>query len=148
MGVNDFIQIGSRIRTERVKQGYTQKELARLAGIPYSTYSNYENNNREPSAEALCKIASALNVSVDSLWLSLSAAEEVTEGDAYDLITLAGYNLERLKSGYYSIHNHDFSEEIIVTVDELKELTKQAADFVSYLLKRWIDRQKPEDSHQ
>lgn len=60
MGINEVIQIGSRIKKYRKSKGITQKEVARLAGIPYSTYSNYENNNREPNEEQLRKIASAL----------------------------------------------------------------------------------------
>lgn len=38
--------------------------MAKLCRIPYSTYSNYENNNREPSLEQLEKIAYALEIDV------------------------------------------------------------------------------------
>ncbi len=67
MGINEIIQIGNRIRELRIEKGYTQKEMARLTGIPYSTYSNYENNNREPNLEQLRKIASVLNISLFKL---------------------------------------------------------------------------------
>ncbi len=62
MGINEVVQIGSRIKKYRKSKGITQKEAALCAGIPYSTYSNYENNNREPNREQLQKIADALNV--------------------------------------------------------------------------------------
>ena len=74
MGINEVIQIGSRIKKYRKSKGITQKEVARLAGIPYSTYSNYENNNREPNEEQLRKIASALCTSEAEL-LGLSKEE-------------------------------------------------------------------------
>lgn len=62
MGINEVVQIGNRIKEYRKFKGFTQKELALRANIPYSTYSNYENNNREPNREQLQKIATALNV--------------------------------------------------------------------------------------
>ncbi len=62
MGINEVVQIGNRIKEYRKSKGFTQKELALRANIPYSTYSNYENNNREPNREQLQKIATALNV--------------------------------------------------------------------------------------
>lgn len=78
MGLNDYIQIGNTIRKEREKHGYTQKQFAELIGIPYSTYSNYENNNREPGREALEKIAAALEIDPFSLY-SFDMATEVLE---------------------------------------------------------------------
>ena len=74
MGINEIIQVGSRIKKYRKSKGITQKEVARLAGIPYSTYSNYENNNREPNEDQLRKIASALGTSEADL-LGLSKEE-------------------------------------------------------------------------
>lgn len=62
MGINEVVQIGNRIKEYRKSKGITQKELALRAEIPYSTYSNYENNNREPNREQLQKIATALDV--------------------------------------------------------------------------------------
>lgn len=62
MGINEVVQIGNRIKEYRKSKGITQKELALRADIPYSTYSNYENNNREPNREQLQKIATALDV--------------------------------------------------------------------------------------
>lgn len=41
--------------------------MAVLTGIPYSTYSNYENNNREPNLEQLDKIADVLGITVQNL---------------------------------------------------------------------------------
>lgn len=67
MGINEFIQIGNQIKKLRVEKGYSQKEMSKITGIPYSTYSNYENNNREPNAEQLKKIAKALDVSISKI---------------------------------------------------------------------------------
>lgn len=67
MGINEIIQVGNQIKEIRKLQGFTQKEIATRAGIPYTTYSNYENNNREPNYEQLRKITSALNVPLSVL---------------------------------------------------------------------------------
>ena len=49
MGVNEFIKIGDKIKEIRKLRGLTQRDVAKKLNIPYSTYSNYENNNREPN---------------------------------------------------------------------------------------------------
>lgn len=67
MGVNEFIQIGSKIKKLRLEKGISQKEMSKMCEIPYSTYSNYENNNREPGTEQLITIAKALNVTMEEL---------------------------------------------------------------------------------
>lgn len=67
MGINEIIQVGNQIKEIRKLLGFTQKEIALRAGIPYTTYSNYENNNREPNSEQLRKITNALNVPLSVL---------------------------------------------------------------------------------
>ena len=62
MGVNELVQIGTRIKELRLKRGLKQKELADKVQIPYSTFANYENNKREPNQEQIEKIAEALGV--------------------------------------------------------------------------------------
>ena len=67
MGINEYIQIGNRIKKLRMEKGYSQKKMAELCGISYSTYSNYENNNREPNLKQLEKIAHALEMTTENL---------------------------------------------------------------------------------
>ena len=67
MGVNEIIKVGDNIKSLRKKRGLTQKHMASLLNIPSSTYSNYENNNREPSKDVLFKISRVLDVDVCDL---------------------------------------------------------------------------------
>lgn len=67
MGINDIIKVGDNIKALRKEKRISQKDMAAILKIPYSTYSNYENNNREPSAEILNRIAKALNVDLSYL---------------------------------------------------------------------------------
>lgn len=67
MGVNDFIKIGDRIKQLRKEKGISQRDMAKSLGINVSTYSNYENNHREPSSEIIKQVSKVLGVSVQDL---------------------------------------------------------------------------------
>lgn len=56
-----------RIKELRESKGINMKEAARLLGIPYTTYVNYEKGLREPTSEMLIQIADFYNVSIDYL---------------------------------------------------------------------------------
>lgn len=87
MGLNEFVQIGNRLRKLRTEKALTQKEMAQLAGIPYTTYSNYENNNRTPSTSNLKNIANALGMEVNDI-LSVSFIDNWDElPEKYEQIT-------------------------------------------------------------
>ena len=52
----------------REKAGYkTAKDFSEALSLPYATYAAYENKNREPKYNTLCKIADLLHVSTDEL---------------------------------------------------------------------------------
>lgn len=55
------------LRYYRTQAGYTAKTFANMLKIPYTTYTAYENQGREPKYEILIKIANLLNVSLDNL---------------------------------------------------------------------------------
>lgn len=60
--------IAEKIRNRRTELGLTQEQLAIKAGIPYTTLSKIENELvKNPTINALKKIADALEVSVDYL---------------------------------------------------------------------------------
>lgn len=59
--------VGSRIKKEREAANVTQAELAKRIGTASSMIGQWENNNRNPKAAVLGKIATALNISVDRL---------------------------------------------------------------------------------
>lgn len=46
--MRDFT-IGARLKGLRADAGLTQRQVADDLGIPVSTYSNYENDNRYPA---------------------------------------------------------------------------------------------------
>ena len=89
------------LKEARLKSGLSQKDLSENIGVAKSTYSLYESGKREPNVDTIKKIASALNISADTL---LGIDEEPT--------TLAAH-----------VDGNEYTE------DELDEI-KQFAEFV------------------
>ena len=56
--------IGKRIKELRIKNGFTQDELAKRAGLATITIRQYESDKRTPNFEKMNIIAHALNVAV------------------------------------------------------------------------------------
>ena len=62
-----YIEIGRRIRRQRIKLGFTQERLAELAGISLSFLGHIERGTRKLSVDTLYKIAQGLQCSADEL---------------------------------------------------------------------------------
>ena len=56
-----------RIKELRESKGLNMKETARLLGMPFTTYVNYEKEQREPTSEILIQLADFFETSVDYL---------------------------------------------------------------------------------
>jgi transcriptional regulator with XRE-family HTH domain len=60
--------LASNIKKHRQKSGLSQDQLARKAGIPYSTFLKIESGyTPNPSIQTVVNIAEALSVSIDEL---------------------------------------------------------------------------------
>ena len=57
----------TRLREARASMGWSQSDLATVAGLQQSALSHYENGARRPSFTNLRRLASALNVTTDYL---------------------------------------------------------------------------------
>lgn len=62
-----IIDTGDRIRELRKARGLNQDQLAELASLNRVTVAKYEAGRVEPGAQALSRIADALEVSTDAL---------------------------------------------------------------------------------
>jgi transcriptional regulator with XRE-family HTH domain len=65
--VNINIELGKKIRELRRKKNITQEELAHRAELDFSYINQIENGKRNPSIEAIAKIARGLGVKAQSL---------------------------------------------------------------------------------
>ena len=68
-----YFDTGEKIRELRKERGLNQDQLAELASLNRVTVAKYESGKVEPGAQALSRIADALEVSTDVL---LGRAEE------------------------------------------------------------------------
>lgn len=135
MGINELIQVGNQIRKYREKRGLSQKAVAQLTGIPYSTYSNYENNNREPNIEQLQKIAEVLQVPVINfthtgyvMGLKEEELRAGLDGMKFGFVTQSIHDFlaedeYKLLSTYYKL-NDEGKAEAIKRVEELTEVKR------------------------
>ena len=69
-----IIDTGERIRALRKQRGLNQDQLAELASLNRVTVAKYESGRVEPGAQALARIADALEVTTDAL---LGRSEEI-----------------------------------------------------------------------
>lgn len=70
-----YFDTGDKIRELRKERGLNQDQLAELASLNRVTIAKYESGRVEPGAQALSRIADALEVSTDVL---LGRADEPT----------------------------------------------------------------------
>lgn len=62
-----MVDFGNVLKTQRLKEGMTQAQLAQKLGVTKSVISAYETGLRLPSYDILIHIAKLFNVSTDFL---------------------------------------------------------------------------------
>lgn len=119
MGINQYIQIGSRIKEARLAKGIKQNKMAELLGISVSTYSNYENNYREPKLDLIHQICEILGIELDEL---LGVTDpQVREAVAEELLK---DDIEIVKKRLHNMCNQIFYKliySIYISPEEKKE---------------------------
>lgn len=81
-----MLDIGQKLRTARVKQNLSLRELAAKAEVSASLLSQIENGKANPSVRSLHSIAEALSLSVDHFFPQSKHLEEVTAALAVEVI--------------------------------------------------------------
>ena len=51
----------------RERDGYSQKEMAKILKVSQSAYSQYENGNSQPTIETMIKMANLFEIPMDML---------------------------------------------------------------------------------
>lgn len=97
------MKLSEQLKYFREQRGYSRADVARIAGINYSTYNGYEIENKNPSIGNLTKIAKALSVSMDQLLFTdyIDPLDELKP-----IIEEAGFNVS-------SVISSDGSQEIV-----------------------------------
>lgn len=56
-----------KIKELRIKNGFSQQEIAKFLNVSQSNYSKYERNEIEPEIQTLIKLADYFHTTVDNL---------------------------------------------------------------------------------
>ena len=76
---------GSVLKEKRIAKGYTLKELAEEAGVPFTTINGWEiNQNAKPRKSLLLKVCDVLKINIAILYED----EEITSKSDVDIIAL------------------------------------------------------------
>ena len=75
--------LGKRIEDLMKKYNYTQRELAQDIGISTSALSRYISGEREPKADVIANLATALNTNSEYLM----TGEEKNKNEIFTLVT-------------------------------------------------------------
>jgi transcriptional regulator with XRE-family HTH domain len=76
------LDLGARLRAERLRQGMSLREMARRLGVSASALSQIETGKAQPSVSKLFDIVNLLNTSLDGLLAGEPAQREVGRGHA------------------------------------------------------------------
>ncbi|MFC1863072.1 helix-turn-helix domain-containing protein [Thermodesulfobacteriota bacterium] len=91
--VSGKVNLGTRLKSLRVKHGISQSELAKLIGVTPSTISQVEGNLIYPSLPALLKMAEVLSVEVNSFFQEKGAETKRVVFPAKEAIGIKFNNL-------------------------------------------------------
>ena len=71
-------EFGNRLREQRKKYHFTQRDVAERLNVSSSVVAGYEQGNRCPSVEILCRLADIYHCSTDYLLGRTNAAGKLT----------------------------------------------------------------------
>lgn len=112
-----------RLRAIRLERGLTQQQLADAIGVTKSTMAKYDRGALEPNLTNVCRIADALNVSLDYLVYGKEPIETVLRS----LIDLIENRVISNNNGQLKVDNPIFSkftEQIFTTFSEFDNTDK------------------------
>lgn len=120
-------------RLRELRGNYTQKEIAKLLGVPMNSYNNWENG-REPSYTVLKKIAEFHHVTVDYLIGYSDRTHDSEElSETYGLSDKAFYALNKLQTDPL---NNYYGKVVISFLNELLESETSTSNLSSDVIMR------------
>src|SRR4029453_10713942 len=97
------LDLGTRLRAERLRQGMSLREMARRLGVSASAMPQIEKGKAQPSVSKLFDIVNLLNTSLDGLLAGEPAARVTGQGHVPDdPPDRAAMTLNREAEGFFS----------------------------------------------
>jgi transcriptional regulator with XRE-family HTH domain len=112
------VEVGQRIRIQRLAAGLSQSELAERIGVTFQQVQKYEKGMNRVGAGRLTKIARVLNVSVGSFFDGREEIEQVElQGFESPLAAMAQPYAYRLLRAYAAISDPGLRQTIVEFVE-------------------------------
>lgn len=143
------MKIANLIKDARKKAGLTQKELGLRIGTSESMISQYENGHRRPKYSTLERIAEALGIEVDYLWVDAVNDPDRTSLILDDFCGASSELIVKLRAvGWAEMTCEDCSfmltdgvgKSFPVTEEELKQLDEETDSFMLYKIQELMKK--------
>lgn len=138
------MDIKQRIKEKRKELNLNQAELAKRAGLQAPAISQYENGVRNPSYEALIKLANALNTTTDYL-VSGTKTEQPTSLDEKSRIFL------KIFQNLSSHKKEKLMEYALLTANQnilIETFSPDPKEYAKTLHKSYLDKKIPIDVYK
>ena len=117
------VEVGHRIRIERLARGLSQTALANQLGVTFQQVQKYEKGVNRVGAGRLTKIAEVLGVAVGSFFtgkevLDSEVDRDVDQASPLKLLTVSG--AFRLLRAYSEIEDSELRRCIVDLVEQIK----------------------------
>ena len=117
------VEVGHRIRIERLARGLSQTALANQLGVTFQQVQKYEKGVNRVGAGRLTKIAEVLGVPVGSFFTGKEVLEsevdrDVDQASPLKLLTVSG--AFRLLRAYSEIEDSELRRCIVDLVEQIK----------------------------
>jgi transcriptional regulator with XRE-family HTH domain len=115
------IEVGHRIRIERLARGLSQTTLANQLGVTFQQVQKYEKGVNRVGAGRLTKIAEVLGVAVGTFFTGKEILDEekAAPGDASPLKLLTVSGAFRLLRAYADIEDSTLRRSIVDLVEQI-----------------------------
>ena len=116
------IEVGHRIRIERLARGLSQTALANQLGVTFQQVQKYEKGVNRVGAGRLTKIAAVLGIEVGTFFSGkdiLDAEDKKVSGEASPLKLLTVSGAFRLLRAYGDIEDSNLRRAIVDLVEQI-----------------------------
>src|SRR5712692_1757117 len=114
------VEVGQRIRIQRLAAGLSQTELGERIGVTFQQVQKYEKGANRVGAGRLTKIARVLNIPVSSFFDGREAIDKVArQGFQSPLAAMAQPYAYRLLRAYSTISDPELRQTIVELVERV-----------------------------
>jgi transcriptional regulator with XRE-family HTH domain len=124
------VEVGHRIRIERLARGLSQTALANQLGVTFQQVQKYEKGVNRVGAGRLTKIAEVLGVQVATFFTGkeiLESEQAKNSGESSPLRLLSVTGAFRLLRAYADIEDTDLRRSLVDLVEQISTTRQPAA---------------------